>query len=74
MMAQEYCCLLFEILESILKYIRDQTELRTVDQEYLTPEINMRADRNQLGLTQHAVNKLREVGLTLFWAISFRGS
>ena len=66
MMAQQCCCLLFKILESILKYIGDQTELPAVDQEYLTPEINMRADRDQLGLTQHAVNKLREVRLTLF--------
>ena len=65
MMAQQCCCL-FKILESILKYIGDQTELPAVDQEYLTPEINMRADRNQLRLTQHAVNKLREVRLTLF--------
>jgi len=39
----------------------DQTELLAVDQEYPTPEINMRAERNQLGLTQHVVNKLREV-------------
>jgi len=49
MMAQQCCCLLFKILESILKYIGDQTELPTVDQDYLTPEINMRADRDQLG-------------------------
>jgi len=70
MMAQQCCCRLFKILESILKYIGDQTELCAVDQEYLTPEINMRAGRNQLGLTQHAVNKLREVRLTLF-GISF---
>jgi len=49
MMAQQCCCLLFKILESILKYIGDQTELPAVDQEYLTPEINMRADRDQLG-------------------------
>ena len=34
----------------------------------------MRADSDQLGLTQRAVNKLREVRLTLFGAISFRGS
>ncbi|HEY6245021.1 MAG TPA: hypothetical protein VIX17_13800 [Pyrinomonadaceae bacterium] len=47
----------------------DQTELRAVDQEYLTPEINMRAYRDQLRLTQHTVNKLREVGLTLFYAV-----
>jgi len=66
MMAQQCCCLLFKILESILKYIGDQTEFSAVDQEYLTPEINMRADRDQLGLTQHAVNKLREVRLKLF--------
>jgi hypothetical protein len=59
MMAQQCCCLLFKILESILKYIGHQTELLAVEQEYLTPEINMRADRDQLGLTQHAVNKLR---------------
>ena len=32
----------------------------------------MRADSDQLGLTQRAVNKLREVRLTLFGAISFR--
>ena len=34
----------------------------------------MRADSDQLGLTQRAVNKLREVRLTLFGAISFRDS